>query len=300
MRITSTTTTLALTLTVLTTCASVYAQQAPAPTPPNPANPVPQTPAEAATAKPGLDEQDWTIRLTPRAWFVAPAGDLKLPGLGGQTVTLDNLNLDANRVRPAGQVDLQSERWMISLAGANSSTSSLRVATGAFQLGTTAIGAGQTFDASFDYTTIQALVGYRVWEYNLDAQKSEDAGDTRFRLFLLGGARLHDAKATIERPGVANTRSEGSLTTVSIIGSARGQLKFWRDFNLEVDLSAGALHESTTFDIQAALSYQPCDWFAAQFGYRHLQVSLDSGSNAGQFKWDGSVAGLFAGVVFKF
>jgi len=271
----------------------------PAPAPNAPSTPI-RTSGEIATAPERLDERDWSVRITPRAWFVAPAGDLELPGVGGQTVTLDTLNLDSTRIQPAGQVDLQSERWMIALGGSTSSSETVRVARAAFQLGSTSVAAGQAFNASFDYTTVQALVGYRLWEYNLDAQKTEDAGDTRLRFFVLGGARLHDVEASIERPGVAGTRSESSLTTVSLIASTRLQLMFARDFSIEVDLSAGGLHDSSTFDINACISYQPVDWFAAQFGYRHLEVSAQSGSGSSRFQWDGSVAGIYAGVIFKF
>ncbi len=306
--------TLTISLTLALLNAGALANAQPASTTPAPASTI-QPPAaataasastsvpttgEAATAPTRLDEKDWSIRIMPRAWFVAPAGDLELPGVGGQTVTLDTLNLDSTRVQPAGQIDIQAERWMISLAGSTVSSDSTRVASAPFQLGNTVVGGGQAFDSSFDYTTVQALVGYNLWQYNLDAQKAEDAGDTRFRIFVLGGARLHDVQASIERPGVANSRSESSLTTVSLIASTRLQLTFARDFNIEVDLSAGGLHDSSTFDISAFINYQPVDWFAAQFGYRHLEVEAESGSDSNRFRWNGSVAGVYAGVVFRF
>lgn len=248
-----------------------------------------------------LDAKDWSISLTPRAWYVAPRGKIELPSAGaGQRIELSTLQVDKPRIAPLGQVDAQAGNWLFTLGGVHTKESAGSVAGAAFQLGNTVVAGGQAFESRFEYTGLQAGVGYKVFAYNLSDDREEDAGETRLRLHAIGGLRMHDIKFSIERPGVAGTRSEDSRTLVEVMAAGRGQLVISNDFAIDVDLSLGGLDRSVSWDIAAAFTYRPCDWFGAQVGYRYLGVTARGGSAPQRFKWDGGLAGLFAGVNFRF
>lgn len=255
---------------------------------------------EAATLQ--QQETPWSLRLSGRAWYVAPSGDLQLSSQNGlgSTVQLADLNLDKPRVTPFVQLDLQADKWLLTLSGGGVSVSGLSLSPGAVQIGNTAVGAGQAVDAKFEYTTVQAMVGYKIYAYDLSNDREGDTGDTAFRLHALGGIRVHDLSAQAQRPGVAGSLSEDSRTTVDLIAGLRGELQIARQFAIEVDLSAGALDSSYSWDIAAAFAYRPCTNFGVQVGYRNLGVQVKDGSGNNQFKWDGALAGLFVGAQLRF
>ncbi len=247
-------------------------------------------------------DEPWSLRLSGRAWYVAPSGDLQLSSQNGlgSTVKLSDLNLDKPRVTPFVQLDLQADKWLLTLSGGGVSVSGVSLSPGAVQIGNTAVGAGQAVDAKFEYTTVQAMVGYKIYAYDLSNDREGDTGDTALRLHALGGIRVHDLSTKAQRPGVAGSLSEDSRTTVDLIAGLRGELQIARQFAIEVDLSAGALDSSYSWDIAAAFAYRPCTNFGVQIGYRNLGVQVKDGSGNNQFKWDGALAGLFVGAQLRF
>jgi len=266
--------------------------------------PAPTTGQASGAQPPALDTGDapWSLRLSGRAWYVAPSGDLQLSSQNGlgSTVKLADLNLDKPRVTPFVQLDLQADKWLLTLSGGGVSVSGVSLSPNAVQIGNTPVAAGQAVDAKFTYTTIQALAGYRLYAYDLTNDREGDTGDTAFRLHALGGLRVHDLAAKAQRPGVAGSLSEDSRTTVDLIAGLRGELQIARQFAIELDLSAGALASSYSWDIAAAFTYRPCTNFGVQVGYRNLGVQVKDGSGNNQFKWDGALAGLFFGAQFRF
>lgn len=254
----------------------------------------------AAAVLPTLDAETWTIRVQPRAWFVAPSGDIELPSaaLAGQSVKLSTLDLDKAKLGPLGEVAIQSGPWMGILSAGSFDGSQARVSTTAFTLGNTAVVPGDFITSDFRWTTIQAGVGYLAFAYDLEKGASGDTGNTRLRIHAIGGVRVNDVSMSISRPGVS--RSEGSRTFIEILGGAKANLQIASDFSIEIDGSIAGLHQSFSYDICAAFAYRPCDNFGVQIGYRNLHMSGRSGDGADRFKYSGALAGLFAGVEFRF
>lgn len=267
-----------------------------------PSTPPPPLPTLETASTPELAARDWTLRFIPRIWFVAPSGNVELPSGGaGQQLELNDLNLDNTRIAPLGQIDFRSQKWLVTMSGMHTKVNGLGAAgPGGFQLGNTPVAAGQTFSSSFEYTTLQGGIGYQLFAYNLVDQTYEDKGDTRIRFYAIGGARLHDIQVSIERPGVAGTRSDQSHTAFEVMAAARTEIVIVNNFTIDLDMSISGLDRSSTFDISVAFGYRPIENISAQIGYRNFHTKITSDSGPGEFRYKGSLAGLFAGVTIEF
>lgn len=253
-------------------------------------------PAESAAAPEA--QRDWIVRLDVRGWYVAPAGELTLPSSGpaGNAVKLSTLDADSPRFSPYGELSVQADRLLFTLAGANFSADRSTTATSAFRLGDVEITPGDTVRTDLDFTLAQASVGYRVFDHDFDA-----AGDNRIRIWALGGVRLQDLSFDVSEPGVNRTRRD-VFTGEPFVG-VRTEGRLARDFYADLDLSVGAWPGSRStfsFDVAVAFSWRPVSWFGAQVGYRLLITDTETGDGPGRFRFDGSMAGLFAGVTLRF
>lgn len=256
----------------------------------------------AATAQPSVPPRgrgdEWVIRVQPRVWFVAPEGDVRLPG-SSREVDVGRLDLDELRVAPYGQLDVQVDRLLFSFSGMSTKNSSDLTAGRAFTLGGVDVSAGEDFDARLRFSTFNITGGYKVWQHNFTDDARSDALPARnvLRVWGVGGVRVNDLDFRLQ---TADQRQQADDTWIDVVGGIKTEFQFLDAFSADAEATIGGLDGSFSLDVAFSLSYRPVDWVAAQVGYRILFISREDGSGSGQFDYDGSFAGLYAGVTFRF
>lgn len=264
----------------------------------SPANDTTAAPGQPRPAELPAADKEWVLRLDARAWYVAPAGDLTLPSTGpaGVAVDLGTLDVDAPRISPYGEVHIQADKFLFSISGAHQSIDRNSTATSTFRVGDVQADPGDTLNTDVDWSLVQASMGYRIWE-----RKFDDRGDSRLRLWALGGVRIEDLSFTVSEVGVNQTSADEFFFHPYV--GVRAEAVVARQFSVDLELSAGYWPgDSSAFsmDVAAALSWRPVSWVGVQAGYRLLITDTETGDGAARYRFDGSLAGLFAGVTFRF
>lgn len=261
----------------------------------------PATPPPAKAELPPSPGDTWVIRVQPRVWFVAPEGDLKIPSAvgGGQTVDLGVLDQDQPNFSAFGELSIQADNWLFSFSGAGFDGESRGTAGAGFQLGDVAVGDGDSFNTSLSISTFNLLAGYKVWQHAFeDPRASRDLPAANIlRLWVVGGARITNFAFDIQSGGSSDSIDQ---TWADIIGGVRAEAQILSDFSVDAELTVGGLTGSTSLDLSVGLTWRPVDWVGAQFGYRLMRINREDGAGNQEFNLDGGLAGLFAGVVFRF
>lgn len=296
----------ALSLAVAPALAQNAAPTAPAP----PAAPsAPQNTPEGPEFADKLAEADntWTIRIDPTVWWVSPAGDLKLPASGttaGSSVDLSRLNLDTPEFTPAGSVAINAGDFRFSFFGAAYSRDAEAVADSAFQIGDASFAAGDAIDTSFDFNLFDLTAGYRFYSYDWRkcSQDQDKCADIVLDLYALAGGRLYDMNIDVNPAGSSGNGTEQFFGDV--VAGARAELTILHDFNINLQLTGGGMGDSDrssfSWDIQISGEWRPCNNVGLQFGWRQVAFSLEDGDGPGKFEFDGSLAGVFAGITVRF
>lgn len=272
------------------------------------AQPATGEPAAGGSAEvheaPGSGRPDaWTIQLSARCWYVAPAGNVRMPGSTG-SMSLGGVGADEPQASFSGQVDFQADRLLVSFRGTYLNSDQTGAPSGGFNLGGMAVAAGNLVQTKMQWTCLELEAGWLVWGYDFEKSGQPDASkETQFNLWALGGGRMYDYSFDVTRltGGVANVQT--SSTYGEALLGARAELVVAKQFAAELELSYGGWfgsRESSTFDVMVALSWRPCENFAAQLGYRLLVTDTHTGSGASEQQYDGSFAGVFGGVVIRF
>lgn len=274
-------------------------------------------PAYAPVAAP---DPSWTVRIEPSIWYVAPSGKVKLPassGSGssasppGDRVRLERLDLDSPRLEPTGEIHFSggpNGRLRFTFSG---STYSIErddaQADSSFRIGSVDVSTGESLDASFDLTTVELTGGYRVWGRDFSSEsRTENPGNavpTVARLYLIGGARFYNTSFEV-RERLGTGRAEADEFFGEPIVGARVEIDLARSFTLDLQVSGGGLplgdRSSYSADIQAGFQWRPHPNIGVQIGYRQLAYWLSDGEDAGEFEYNGRLAGLFAGIEIEF
>jgi hypothetical protein len=273
------------------------------------ATPAPAEPPAGPQLTDALAEagNTWTIRIDPTVWWVSPAGDLTLPSSGataGSSVDLSRLNLDTPEFTPAGSVAINAGDFRFSFFGAGYSRDAETVADGAFQIGDASFAAGDAIDTSFEFNLFDLTAGYRFYSYDWRkcSQDQEKCIDIVLDLYALGGGRLYDMNIGVNPVGGSGNDTEQFFG--DIVAGARAELTILHDFNINVQLTGGGMGDSDrssfSWDIQVSGEWRPWENVGVQFGWRQVAFSLEDGDGPGKFDFDGSLAGVFAGVVVRF
>lgn len=246
----------------------------------------------------------WTLQFELLAHYIAPAGDITMPnssGMDSEDVSVDEVNIDDNRVSPYIDLHLRRDKWRISVSGFWFSLDD-RGATAdeTFQFGDLAIAAGDELESSFDFWTLEAVGSYRVFQDQTE-RNSRGVIGAGVGVDLLAGVRLFDVDFEISAP--AGTQSADNLWAQPVAG-ARMEVAIWEDFGFDVTSAFGYFPagDSTSFswDIVAAFHWRPWENVGIQIGYQQLAVTLEDGDDEDEFKWEGGMAGLFGGVLIRF
>lgn len=254
----------------------------------------------------------WIIQVEPTLWYVAPSGDIELPGGGSMGIaqaTFDTLNLDSPRATPAGEVHLRVDGWRFSVGGMTFETEGRRaVAPRDAQIGKAVVFANDTTESSLMFSTLQGTIGHRIGEARLGAA---DWGGHELIANLEGFVGLRgyfvDLSISVDRAGPSTMPPAAD----------HADEHFFEPFigvRLDVDL-----HENFSIDLAPEIGYWPSDdndvwswamsvgfqWrpvphLGVQIGFRQHGFELISGSGDDRFRWRGGVGGVYAGLALKF
>lgn len=280
--------------------------------------PAPESPAtdsDAATL-PDRFSPDWTVQVEPTVWFVGPSGKFKLPvtsgtGPGGFTtegdkIRVNDVDLSATRLRPAGTLTLASGKWRFAFWGSEYELSrSSATVDFAGRVGAVAFAPGDRLKLDLSLGTYELSAGYRIWDYDFaeNTKIRNAAVDAQLTLHLMGGARLYDLEIGTENLSTPG-RAEGSHVFVEPIVGIRAEAIIDNDFSVILQLTAGGLplHSTSSYslDVVAAFQWRPTKNIGVQIGWRQLAFDLSDGKDLDEFEYSGRLAGLFTGVVIRF
>jgi len=281
---------------------SAAPSDAPLSTSPSPSD-AQTTPADGVTASVG---SDWTIEINPRLWWVSPSGDLKLPGGQPDKVDVKHLDLDTPEFTPAGSFAINADRFRFTFLGATYSRSADSAADSAFQLGGLNIAGGDQLDTDFDFSIFDLTVGYRFYsrDFKETTRNKAEAADLKLDLYALAGARLYDLDIQVRQSGSGSGRAGIDEFFIEPIIGVRSEMTIIRDFTMNLQLDGGGFGDSDqssfSFNISVDFQWRPAPWIGVQIGWRQVLYSFSDGSGVQEFEYDGAMAGLFTGVVFKF
>lgn len=283
--------------------ASISSAQVAAPPPASTAPPEPPaapTPTPAATPADFFSTQPerWTIQFEPAAWYVAPSGQVFLPGApqGAPRSDFADLNLDSPRFTPFGELHLRSDQWRITLSGfafSEQDRSATQVFTG--QIGRLPFTAGDRLVSSFNIGAFEASGGYTFHPHQLQGDQFKASIEP------LGGMRFYNVDFHITGP-------TGSTSSKDFFGhpfvGAKLSMDILRDFTIDVQLDAGYFPSdtggATGYDILAGFMYRPTENVGIQIGYRDQAYFLRSGTGSSRFSYDGALQGVYLGAVVRF
>lgn len=258
----------------------------------------------AAQAFAPADGRELSIRFEPSVWFVAPSARIRLPGSpsGIDTTRIDAFNLDSPRPSPSGEIIIDSGRWSFSTSASIFQTQDRGFnADRSGFLGAVPFAAGDRLRSSFGYVTAEATVGRR-----LDLPPSiqgKPGDDLRTTIEVLGGLRAHHYDFRFQNDAGA-TAATRQLFVEPLLGF-KGSVDIYRDFTIDLRLTLSGLPSSDNrsifgVDILSGFQWRPTPNFGIQVGYRLLSSRAQRGEGDQQFKWSGSMAGVYAGITLRF
>lgn len=276
----------------------------------------------AETAEPmsfRLPAPEWTVKIEPRAWWVSPNGEVKLPaasGTGpgsfsdsGDSVDVSRLNLDTPRLSAAGEIEVAAGNWRFAFSGGGFSLSrDETTADAVFRMGSVEVTPGEVLSTRMDYSTYELTLGYEVWsrDFAKASARPEKAVNANARVILLGGGRIHDLDVDVE--SLDDGTSAGTdQTYFEAMGGARLEGELFEQFSLAFQVSGGAWVEGDrsiySFDMQVAFRWEPAAHVELEVGWRQMLFSMSDGEDSAateEFEFTGGMAGLFCGVVVRF
>jgi len=287
-------------------------------TPTTPAQTVPPTAtAQSPAAQPPTLQlvRDWSVKLEPQVWYVAPEGDLLLGGSapGTDAVELSTLSADDPEVSAAGQVTIrvaadgeagwESDRfwnhgWFFTVGGASFNGSADSTApAGGFTVGTLAVAGGAAVSTDVEWSSFHIMAG--KWLAGSDFNSD---GRVQAAFYGVIGLRVHSQDISIASGG---TTVEGNETFVSPLIGLRLDLQLPCDFAVDINANVNFMPGDTSsfgFEIAPTFTWRPTRNIGVQLGYRLLIADNESGDEGADdfFSLDGSLAGLYGGVEIRF
>ncbi len=255
---------------------------------------------------------DWTLSFEARAWYAAPSGDLRLPGgvAADDKIEMDELGADSPRLSPYGEVRVQRGKLRFGFSGSFFSADEGSTIEATRTLGEVDVYAGEHARLDFSHWSLDALALYEVFSY-VDGSTVDGRDEVRIRGSLGGGLRVSgvDFDFAIDptdpgRTGGETLTSGYDGTFVELVAAAALDIDLYERWYLSVEATGGAFglddRTSTSFSIEPTLAWHPNSRVGVEVGYRMLIHRMEDGESPGEFEWNGSLAGVFAGVSVRF
>lgn len=248
-------------------------------------------------------DQRYTIQFEPSVFYAAPGGEFRLPGSSSAAavVKLQDLNLDQPRASPFGELHIRSGDWRVSLSGfevsLNDEASS---APAAGQVGSLSFNGGDRISSSISFASGECVVARELGAPPAISGKLDP--DLALGIEAYGGVRFYDVSLGVTTP--TGTASAEQFFLQPIVG-VKATLDIVQKFTIDLQTGMGGFsdgngHTSISYDILAGFMYRPVENVGIQVGYRMFIYTLKDGPESGRFDYRGAVAGLYAGLVFKF
>lgn len=288
--------------------AAAPAQPAAPDAPPSPdaAEPDRQTPdADRGEGQaPPRQERRISLEVTIAPWYPAPGGRYFMPGetRGGRDIDVEDLNIDSPRISPAGRLRLEVDEWSFAVSGAQFRTDRRTISPVTRPIGDLDIMEGDALRTKVRYSTADLMVGNTFFQRSLYAF---DYPQSRLGVELeaSAGARIDHFDIELEQQGGGRaTANEAFLFPLAgiearIKPTATTLLGFTATMGWNPGLSDQATLAS---DIIVRAAWQPSARVEVMAGYRITIQRMRSDDGAERFEFNGSHAGLFAGVRIGF
>lgn len=255
---------------------------------------------------------DWTLSFEARAWYQAPSGELTLPG--GATpddeIELDELNMDSPRLAPYGEFRVQRDKLRFGFSGSFFEADRGSTIETTRTLGAVEVFAGERARLDFSHWSFDAVALYELFSY-VDGSTADGRDEVRIRGSLGGGLRVSGVDFDFavnptdpDRTGDETLTSGYDGTFVELLAAAALDIDLYERWYLSVEASGGAFgldgRTSSSFSIEPTLVWHPTSRVGVEVGYRLLIHRMEDGDSPGEFAWNGSMAGVFAGLSVRF
>lgn len=240
----------------------------------------------------------WSLSFEPSLWAPGLSGDVRLPG-GTGTTDFEHLRVDDPEITPFGELHFRHGKLTISFSGFGFSLNETARPGAATTVGGVTIPAGGPGIVDLDLFSAQGTVGWRVVEHVLGERETRDS--VTMAIDVYGGVRGYDLDVRIASAGGMSQSSDG---WVEPIVGARLSAEVLEDFTIDLTLDAGAMplgdHSSASFDINVGVQWRPLHNLGVQFGWRQIILDLRDGDGAGRLDFEGTLAGVYGSIVFRF
>lgn len=265
----------------------------------------------------------WTLRVEPAVWFLGPAGTVKLPDGAAPTVTggpkgggvgiqsldggnaeefdLRDVDIDTPEASLAGEIHLGRGDWrfllrMVDFAGDQETDARAAGTVGGFVYAD-----GDVIETSLDYAQFEFEVAYSFAKRSMSPYEGGYKLHSNFE--LIGGVRVIDVDWELVNT-TGGDSAGASETFVEPLGGVRLTMELYEEFDIDVQVTAGGMpfgdKSTITVDAMVGGVWRPFENFGVQVGYRFTGLNMTSESDEGDYEWDGSMAGLYTGVVIQF
>lgn len=239
--------------------------------------------------------QKYAVSIEPMVWAPGLRGDIELPG--SSKIDVETTDADETQIAPAGRVTIKADRLSFQFRGFAYSNDDTASASGAFDLGGAAIGAGTRIENDIDVYSFDATAS---WELPTIIDNPTD--EVRLAFDVTGGVRVTSIDMSLSPAGGGAGASLDDVWAMPILG-ARMKLDLPHRTGLNVAGDVGWLptdDEAFSWDITVSFFWMPLENVGLEIGFRHLQQDLEEGEGAGRGNFDAALAGLFGALVIRF
>lgn len=267
----------------------------------------------ARTATQPSRVSDWDNEVSARFWFPALNGDLVV----GDGPSFDGDRIGITEVRGAIAVEgihrfdggsgEDRGRWSILWDGFYFRIEEDAAVDSPVTFGSNTLAAGTAVGYEIEWASATVAPSYRFFMLDLTSDGDlvaanpweipHDGVGLWFEVY--GGTRLHYMSAQFESSGTQYVDDErfwadallGARFTMDLPHGFLIDLE--SDLGFALDGESGAPH----WNIEVGLSYEPIEGFAAEIGFRHLQIDY---AGIDDFEAQTALAGLFGSLVLRF
>jgi hypothetical protein len=254
------------------------------------------------------DPSRWEWSIEPSMWFVGLSGRVKLPrsvstGTPLPKRNIEDLNLDNPQWQPTGELNVRRGDWRGTIRGAVYNTE--KNASGlSGSLGDVAFSSSDTVRSTLDFALIEIEGAYT---FSGTPKERQPGGYYALdpRLDAVVGLRIYNEEWSIENLSATSgiTRAEEDDWFFQPEIGLKLSTDLYRDVTVDAQITLGGLpteNTSYSFDVIVGVQWRPVENVGVQLGYRAVFFGLGSGDGESEFSFDGSLQGLYGGLVLRF
>ena len=244
------------------------------------------------------DDSPLHVQVTGRALYLAPGGRIIFPATSGTSKDIDveALNLDSPGFSAGIEIDVSVKQWrfLANYVSFEQTNQGARSPT-TRRIGDVDVSKGDEIVSSLRFDWGQVQVSHVLFE--------RAVGDNaRYQVTAGVGARFYDMSMTMKR--VAGGRAHANPTFVVPVAVWEARFTYREAYTLRLAMDAGYSDWSNKTTHSSGITIESSaelrDGTSAQTELKLEDLNLEEGDGASAFRFDGSLAGLYAGVSFAF